>query len=45
MILILHILFSAGIFFAIGKSKSFKTGYILGFVLIIILLIRYIFLF
>ena len=32
LIIPLYILFSIGIYFAIGKSKSFKTGYISGFV-------------
>ncbi len=36
----IHIIFSIGIFFAIGKSKSFKIGYIIGFALIMLFLIK-----
>ena len=36
----LHILFSISFYFALGKLKSFKTGYITGFILSIILFLK-----
>ncbi len=39
--IIIQIIFSAGVYYLIGSSKSFKTGYLVGFIMSMIIVINY----